>query len=323
MNLSIIIPIYNVESYIEQCLISVLNQFHLNDTEILLIDDCGTDNSMDIARKIVNQYTNTCNIKIISHTHNQGLSNARNTGIKNAKGDYVYFLDSDDELPQNTIKIFHQYLSQHGYADFFIGNYIIEGNFKGTILNNSKQIYNSNDEVFNAYINNEWYVMACGKFINRSFLLSNKLWFPTKRLHEDEYFSFYLAFLSKKMIIINENVYIYKIRENSITTLKKRKNFIDTYWTYEHIIASIKEKNNKVYNDFLITILFRHALYISISKIKAKEKLVLLKWIKEQSCNINNTTSTIKVSIRKTFIHLPSLLTILLFKSLNHLFKWN
>ena len=324
MKLSIIIPIYNVEQYIETCLLSVLKQSEINDTEIILVDDCGKDDSINIAKRIVNEYSGKYNLKIVFHTHNQGLSAARNTGVKNAIGDYVFFLDSDDELPENTIVTFKEYLRQHGNnVDVFIGNYIVEGIFKGCILNNKKNIYSGNDEIFKAYINNEWYVMACGKFINRNFFLSNKLWFPERRLHEDEYFSFKLAYASKKMVIIQENVYVYKIRENSITTLKKRKNFIDSFWTCEQIIDTINAYEKNEYYQYLITKLFRSALFISISQIKTIEKLVLLKWIKEKSKCIKTNNTSLKGQIRILLIHLPSIITILLFKSLNFIFKWN
>ena len=135
MKLSIIIPVYNVEKYLESCILSVLKQSEINDTEIILVDDCGKDDSINIAKRIVKEYSVNYNIKIVFHTHNQGLSAARNTGVKNATGDYVFFLDSDDELPENTIVTFKEYLSQYGNnVDFFVGNYIVEGPFKGSIL---------------------------------------------------------------------------------------------------------------------------------------------------------------------------------------------
>lgn len=324
MKLSIIIPVYNVEKYLESCILSVLKQSEINDTEIILVDDCGKDDSINIAKRIVKEYSVNYNIKIVFHTHNQGLSAARNTGVKNATGDYVFFLDSDDELPENTIVTFKEYLSQYGNnVDFFVGNYIVEGPFKGSILNNTRVLYSGQEEIFNAYINNEWYVMACGKFINRLFFLKNALWFPIGRLHEDEYFSFKLAYAANNVVVVQENVYIYKIRENSITTKKKRKNYIDTFWTYEQIIDLVKDKGNDLYNQFLITILFRHGLYVSISNLPKKEKFVLLKWIRSKSNHIIIKDNTIKSIVRKLFIHLPSIFAIPLFKFLNYIFKWN
>lgn len=91
MKLSIIIPIYNVELYIESCLLSVLNQSNLDDTEIILIDDCGTDNSMNIVERIVKENPDHTNISILRHTQNQGLSAARNTGIEYAKENMYSF----------------------------------------------------------------------------------------------------------------------------------------------------------------------------------------------------------------------------------------
>lgn len=311
MKLSIIIPIYNVELYIESCLLSVLNQSNLDDTEIILIDDCGTDNSMNIVEKIVKENPDHTNISILRHTQNQGLSAARNTGIKYAKGEYVFFLDSDDELPENTINIFNRYLKQFGNADFYIGNYIVDGPFNASILNNSKIEYNNNDDIFNAYINNEWYAMACGKFINRDYFISNNLWFPIKRLHEDEYFSFLLALKARKMVIIPDYVYIYKIRENSITTLKKKKNYIDYSWIINRNFSNLRKHNKPVssivYN-YITRILLQHILSILSSHLKYKEKLILLSWSKKELSLFQQRKYTIKSFVKTLIINTPSAL---------------
>jgi glycosyltransferase involved in cell wall biosynthesis len=97
---SVIIPFYNVEDYIDECIQSVLKQTYEN-LEIILIDDCSTDGT----RRIVEEYAlYNSNIKILAHTQNQGLGPARNTGVKNANGDYLFFLDSDDFLHKNAIQ---------------------------------------------------------------------------------------------------------------------------------------------------------------------------------------------------------------------------
>lgn len=95
IKVSIIIPVYNVAPYVEECLRSVLEQDYL-DKEIIIVDDCGTDNSMDIVQGIVTRCKSE--VRILKHPYNCGLSKARNTGIKEAKGDYVFFMDSDDYL---------------------------------------------------------------------------------------------------------------------------------------------------------------------------------------------------------------------------------
>ena len=103
MKVSIVIPIYNVSAYIENCLESVRKQIY-QDLEVILVDDCGTDNSMEIVQEYL-EYHNFVEVKIIHHTHNRGLSAARNTGLEAATGDYVYFLDSDDALMEDCIFI--------------------------------------------------------------------------------------------------------------------------------------------------------------------------------------------------------------------------
>lgn len=98
------IPVYNVEPYIEKCLLSVLNQTYQN-LEILVVDDLGTDNSMKIVENYQLQHPRGSQIKIIRHTSNQGIGEARNTMIVECKGDYLYFIDSDDYIEPHTIEI--------------------------------------------------------------------------------------------------------------------------------------------------------------------------------------------------------------------------
>lgn len=100
---SIGIPVYNVEPYIEKCLISVLNQTYTN-IEILVIDDCGTDDSMSIVNKLQNSHPNGFKISVIRHQNNKGIGEARNTIIDQAKGCYLFFVDSDDFIESETIE---------------------------------------------------------------------------------------------------------------------------------------------------------------------------------------------------------------------------
>lgn len=320
MKLSIIIPIYNVSPYIEKCLTSVINQANNNDVEIILVDDCGTDNSMDIVNDIMSK-KNINNIKIISHTKNQGLSAARNTGVKEATGDYIFFLDSDDEMSTNAISLFKKYRSKYKNADFYIGNYDIIGKYNGNKLNLTKIEYKSH-EIFNTFLKNDWYMMAWGKFINRTFFLDNKLWFPIHRLHEDEYFSFYLASCASKMIVIDENVYIYKIRENSISTLKRRKNYIDYYWILLSQIKTILSNNNiqcnEVYN-YITARLFHFTRLVATSKLSLKEKLILIKWCKSGSNLLKVNTNNFKTLIQSLILKAPTRLLLFIINLQNNL----
>ena len=98
------IPVYNVEPYIEKCVLSALNQTYKS-IEIIVIDDCGNDNSMQIVGKIKSSHINGGRIRIIKHPHNKGIGEARNTVIKECKGKYVYFIDSDDYIEPYAIEL--------------------------------------------------------------------------------------------------------------------------------------------------------------------------------------------------------------------------
>ena len=95
-SISIIIPVYNVEKYIEACLHSVMAQTYTGPMECILVDDCGQDNSIGVAEKMISDYQGTIHFRILHHDHNRGQSAARNTGMDAATGEYIFFSDSDD-----------------------------------------------------------------------------------------------------------------------------------------------------------------------------------------------------------------------------------
>ena len=97
MKVSIIIPVYNVSLYIERCIKSVMSQTY-QDIECILVNDATPDDSIAIAERLIADYNGTIQFRILNHEHNKGQSTARNTGIDASTGDYLYFLDSDDEI---------------------------------------------------------------------------------------------------------------------------------------------------------------------------------------------------------------------------------
>ena len=101
IKLSIILPVYNVEGYINQCLESILPQLD-NNTELIIVDDCSPDRSIDICEDATEGISNVC---IKRRDKNGGLSAARNTGIEEAKGEYIWFVDSDDYIENNAVSV--------------------------------------------------------------------------------------------------------------------------------------------------------------------------------------------------------------------------
>lgn len=221
IKITIVVPIYNVALYITDCIQSIISQTYQGKIECLLIDDCGTDNSMEIVEGILKSYQGKIDFKICHHNRNRGLSAARNTGINHATGEYIYFLDSDDEITSDCIEKLSLSLNKEAY-DFVIGGYRITGikhSAPPLLLADGMALKDLN--IMQDYYDSKWYMMVCGKLCNLSFLRKNQLFFEEGLIHEDELWSFQLACLAQSMYVVNQETYIYKIREGSITMNQK------------------------------------------------------------------------------------------------------
>lgn len=213
---SIIIPVYNVEPYISDCLHSVMAQTYTGELECIIVDDRGKDNSMAVAEREVSAYNGKVDFKIIHREQNGGLSAARNTGIRQATGDYLYFLDSDDEITPDCIALLAEKAASM-QPDFVIGGYRVTGTDKKIpSLHLPDGTFLKGEEIIKTYSHGKWYMMACGKLVNRKFLNDNSLFFKEGLLHEDELWSFQLACLAQSMAVMSRETYVYKVREGSI-----------------------------------------------------------------------------------------------------------
>ena len=287
MKVSIIIPIYNVSEYIEECLKSALNQTY-QDLEIILVDDASPDDSMDKVGKILNE-SNRCGIvKIISHDENRGLSAARNSGVSNSSGEYVYFLDSDDYLPNYSISTLMEYTKD--YPDIVCGNFELlpkDGiNFPNTTLQDGTAL--KEDEIKNAFFNKQWQQAACNKLIKRSLFTYKGCWFKEGILHEDELWAFQVAYSAKLMVICSHNTYVYRVRSGSITQKKSDKNFDSLITVFLEIREMIEESHIPIDKN-----LFSHLMNLQIFFFK---ELIRNNYSKEE---IKKRISKVKHIFRK------------------------
>ena len=221
MKISIIVPVYNVAPYIEDCLRSVMNQSWSGPMECILVDDCGTDDSMQRISRLLQSYHGPIEFRTIHHEHNRGLSAARNSGIDAATGDYLYFLDSDDEIVPRCMELLAGPIKLRDY-DFVIGDYEIVGSKvqmdplrlkDGAVLEGA--------EVLKAFRVKDWYPMSVNKLYSIAFLNQHHLRFYEGIIHEDELWSFQVACLTRSACACGKATYIYKVREGSITTTRK------------------------------------------------------------------------------------------------------
>lgn len=222
IKVSIIIPVYNVEKYIELCIKSILKQDYDGIIECIIVDDCGSDNSINIAKSLICKTSAKFDIKIIKHNKNMGLSAARNTGIKAATGDYLFFLDSDDYIKDDAIKTLVAPIIKYGYLDLVVGNtYPTKQKGLEWMDLSKKELPNfSNDRIWIKQKLLERFTLsmtACNKLIRRNLIIENNLYFMEGIIHEDDHWNFYLAKYVKSISIVKDYTYVYNIRENSIT----------------------------------------------------------------------------------------------------------
>lgn len=241
---SIIIPIYNVEKYLVECIESVINQTYTN-IEILCIDDYGSDGSMGI---IQNYAKKDNRIKILHHNHNKGLAPARNTGLDNAKGKYIFFLDSDDFIEKNVIELLVKKIIKTN-SDIAISKTNTFSQDANLSKNRVKEVseyldYTPIDEFEVSIENFDYSIMeiSCvswGKLYSYDFIAKNNLRFVNENIiHEDN--GFYLKILSNfPKITMIENISVnYRLREKSITSEIEKSN-------------NIKKKNNNMKKSLL------------------------------------------------------------------------
>lgn len=237
---SIIIPVYKVEEYIRECLLSVINQSY-KDLEIIVVDDGSPDHSADIVREYI-KYDNR--IKLIQQ-ENGGLSAARNTGLENATGEYVFFLDSDDLLDTDAVSVMHEIFNKHEDLDMVICSHFcfqekddinkIEAGVCNTTIRTGREwlliqpaiAYSDNIEAID-------FITAWGNMYKKNVL--NGFEFPVGKLHEDEFTTYRLLYDSHKVAYVNMQLYAYRQRAGSIMNAKR------TEQNERHTIIAMEER---------------------------------------------------------------------------------
>lgn len=249
--LSIIIPVYNVEKYLRQCIDSVLDQ-HLCDYEVILVDDGSPDRSPQICDEYASSYSE---ITVI-HQSNKGASEARNAGIKASRGTYLMFMDSDDWWnPEVSVNGIVKRIQSGKESDMYLFTSIdyIDGvgYYKRKEHNNLDQIRTQKVEDYyqDLLLNGNLEVSACTKVLNREFILDNDLLFVEGLTGEDNQWMIRLLRKLRTVEIINEPLYICRIsRNDSVTHTIKKKNIEDLLKIVEESISyyQMRQSNERI-----------------------------------------------------------------------------
>lgn len=314
---SVIVPVYNVEQYLDECLNSIRQQTYEN-LEIIVVEDCSTDNSLNTFIK----HSEDPRVKLIQHEKNSGLSAARNTGIDAAKGDYIMFVDSDDIVQLSLIELCVKYAIVND-ADLITYNFkAFEDGIKLSPqldlldVDNLKVLEQGED-----YFNQQHFAWL--KFIRTSLVKSKSLYFPIGLYYEDWPFHWELGLVANKKFHIPAELLLYRQRKTSITGSSGKK-LLDLFKIHNLVLnlleqykaVALKEKfANKVKMSqwSILTCIHKDHLAQALNDVKKINKILKNKNYKYEL--------NIRILITNLITSLPNILALKLLKILRILLK--
>ncbi len=222
MKFSILVPVYNVEKYLHECVDSLLSQTFIGEYEIILVDDGSTDSS----GKICDEYAKISNkIKVI-HKENEGPVAARNVAISNAIGEYCLFVDSDDFLELNTLEIINQCLLINPNTDAVVFTFNYYRNKTKTpklpLLSDKEMVYTKENkiEIYNAFLSSTLLNSLWTKAVKTEIIKNDSTDFEkyaSKKMAEDLFVTLYHMTQAKKIVYIKEHLYNYRVEDTSFS----------------------------------------------------------------------------------------------------------
>jgi len=296
MRVSVIVPVYNVQNYIRECILSILNQT-FRDFEIIIINDGSKDKSIEHIKDLVNDNENI----ILINQENGGLSNARNTGLRIATGEYISFVDSDDYIGKNFLATLYSEAKEFD-LDIACGNYIkFDENKKNPIRERDEKLYTKTAVTGVQFLYDQLEVRnykmeVWDDLYKKTFLDNNNLTFLEGLMHEDDLFTPLALLAAQRVKLVRNHDYFYRQRATSITGIGNEEKSIKNVIV---IINFLKEKYLAEENSFKKKTLAKIIYYLSVrvvllilkGKFKQKKELYKLLNVKitEREYDFNPT----------------------------------
>ena len=277
---SIIVPVYGVEKYIDKCLNSLVNQT-LDDIEIIMVNDGTKDNSQKIIDKYVKKYPNKVKSFI---KENGGQGSARNYGLKMATGEYIGYVDSDDYIELDMYEKLYNKAKENNLDIVICGNYNVSENYKNKKVD--LEFIKYDDNKINALLGKK---SVCNKIYKRNIV--ENLEFRSKVWYEDFDFSIKAICNAKKIDYVNEPLYDYLIREGSTMNNSNVERNLEIIDAFNEII---KDKKYKKYFDIIEFLAIDHIYISAIVRVinaktdKQKKLEVINKLINYMNNNFSN-----------------------------------
>lgn len=298
---SIIVPVYNVEKYIEKCLDSLINQSYKN-VEIVVINDGSTDNSINI---IMDKYNSNDRIYIYNKK-NGGLSSARNLGLDKATGDYLLFVDSDDWLELDCVEKLVDVIESQNADIIEFGYKMVSDCKELSSTRFTTRVFESNNSILEEFFFGTQIIdIVCNKIYKKK--LFDNVRFVEGKIHEDYMITPELLYNCNKFIIVDHVFYNYYQRSDSITQKPFSEKNFDRIFAGKHVADFCKKNINQFYEIALIRIgficiyLYKHLLDSS-KQIKKEEYIKYKKRISNEYIEIYKKMSN-SLSLKKLPIY--------------------
>lgn len=317
VKISVIIPCYNVEKYIETCLESVLSQTYLN-WEAVIVDDGSTDRTGVIA----DNYSSSDDRFRVFHKSNGGLADARNFGLSRATGEYLLFLDSDDFLMPGAMRALAE-CAAHGNSDIVVGDFvhvdekgivpdaiIVQEDLSNHAISQTgkktlQDIYASKYHGLN--------LAAWGKLFRCCLFSEHNIAFPKGKVHEDIATTFKLFYFAEKVTIVSDMAYAYRIRSGSIMHSTFDTRFQDALSATREQICFFRDHQEKELYQMAVNNHIRHLIGVKYRLFRAKdmteqEKKDIVKALSKEAIELLSTTDLpfIKKSVYMAAAILPA-----------------
>ena len=308
---SIIVPVYNVEKYIDACLYSIKKQSFEN-FEVIVVNDGTKDDS----QKIIDKYVKEDKRFKSFIKKNGGLSDARNFGIKKAQGEYLVFVDSDDTINRNLLKYLNREISKNKKVKLDLIKYKIKVIDNGeNVEENALFSYIGGEEAFKRLITSSLFVTAWSYAYRKEFWDSFKFSYEFGKIHEDFGLTPIVVLKAKYVSSINYTGYNYYIRKNSImTSTKLEKMAYDMLYHYDNLFNNINsdldisDYTKKIFNSYI-----SNALIVKASTLRSNELDKYIKEIKMRKISNYLLDNTISRKIKKILFKINPKLYIKLF----------
>ena len=270
---SVIIPIYRVEQYLYACVDSIINQTYKN-LEIILVDD----GSPDSCPKICDEYAKKDDRIHVLHKPNGGLSDARNAGIKIARGEYLCFVDSDDIIHNQMVEVLMTPLIND--KNLKISACQSESFNDGEVYDAKQNIKSTEIIDYNLFFTKRFWTTAWCKIYKRELFRSIR--YPVGRIHEDEFTTYKICYAAQKIAYTESKLLFYRQRGGSIINNISAKRIIDLHDALKgQVDFFLEQKEIKLYAKFLVNFASAYSRYVQYKKTFEESNKILVLWKKE------------------------------------------